>query len=467
MIFPLITFPYASRILEADGIGVVNFYSSIISYISLVTCLGIPLYATREIAKVKHDPQQLTKTSTEILLLHIILTLIGYVIVAVLCLTVPRIKENAGLFLILSTSLIFTTMGCDWFFRGTEDFKYITIRGLIVRIIYLPLLFIFVRTKQDLLMYGGLTVLLSVGNNILNFYRLSRLIDLKSLKEASKKPTAHLRGAFNIFLLSASISLYVQVNVIILGFLSSSTNVGYYVAASKITLIFSGVIVALQTSLLPRSSALLAQNNTKVFKETMTKVIRFIFCFTLPMAAGLIVMAPIVIKLIAGDSYEPAIPALKLLSLNLVFSIFNSFICSGILIPQGREKQATYACLIGGVANIALNFLLIPFFLQNGSALAAIITELIVAISLIMFGRNYIPFKIWNVCNFKYLAASIFMFIICSLFWDLDSHEAYRIVVIPLVGGISYIILLNIFKDTFIIDFQKMLVAKFRLVRNR
>ena len=462
MIFPLITFPYASRILEADGIGIINFFHSIISYLSLLTCLGIPLYATREIAKVKHDPSQISKKSAEILILHIGLTLLGYIIVGVLALTIPEIKENLAIFLVLSASLIFTAMGCDWYFRGTEDFKYITIRGLIFRIIYIPLLFVFVRTKNDLLIYSGLTVFVTVGNNCFNFYRISQVIKLKELKEALKQPFKHLKGSIKIFLLSASISLYIQMNILLLGFLSTTTNVGYYTAASRITLIIAGFITALQTTLLPRSSSLISQNNKNLFNLTISKVLDFIVCFSLPMSAGIIIMSPLIIKLFAGESYYPAVFTLKLLSLNIIFSIINNYLCSGILIPQGKEKLATYACLTGGIVNIIMNFILVPNLAQNGSAIAAIATELAVCVGMIGFGFKYIPIKLWKTSYIKYFIATGLMFLACYVLWNLSDFETYRLIVIPIAGVLTYIIFLNIMRDNFFTELQKSLLLKLK-----
>ena len=465
MVFPLITFPYSSRVLEADGIGIVNFYNSIISYITLITCLGIPLYATREIARVKCDPSQLSKRSAEILVLHVSLTIIGYIIVAILCFTVPKIRENWSIFLILSASLIFNTMGCEWYFRGTEDFKYITIRGLITRIIYLPILFIFVRTKNDLLIFSFLTVFVTVGNNCFNFYKISQILKLSELKEAAKIPMKHLKGAVKIFLLSSSV-IYIQLNILLLGFLSTTTNVGYFTAASRTTLISAGIITALQTTILPRNSFLLAQNNQEGFKRTLTNSIDFILCFTLPMSTGLIIMAPLVIKLFAGDSYYPAITTLRFLSFSIIFSIINNFISTGILAPQGKEKIATYACLIGVMVNLVLNFILVPVLAQNGTALSSIFTEMAVLIGMIIMGIKYIPIKLWkSSCN-KYLISSILMFIFCFILWNLNSHETYHLIVIPIAGFIFYPICLIILRDKFYLNIQKMILVKLKISRN-
>lgn len=465
VVFPLITFPYASRILQAEGIGIVNFYQSIISYISLVSCLGIPLYATREIAKVRENPSELSKRANEILFLHILLTALAYVVVVILCLTVPQIKKDIPLFLVLSSLLLFNAMGCDWFFKGTEDFKFITIRGLICRIIYIPLLFIFVKTRDDLLIYGLLTVGVQVGNNVFNIYRLTRLVRLRDMKEASRYPRRHLKGAVKIFLLSASTSLYLQVNVIILGFMANSTDVGYYTAANRIISIASGVIVALQSTLLPRMSALMASDDKEATRNTLNKVLSFLFCMGFPMVMGMNVMAPLIIKLFAGDSFFPSIPTLQILSFNMIVACFNGFLCTGILVPQGKEKEATIACFIGGLINIGANFALIPFFVQNGTAAAAILTELSVAFGMIILGRNYIPIKLWNMGFFKYIASSIVMWIGCNLLWDYVPHEAFRLTVIPISGVILYFISLWCLRDNFSREILTGLIN--RLIKKR
>lgn len=123
LLFPLITFPYASRILFAEGIGRVQFFLSIIDYIALCTALGIPLYAVREIAKVRDDTMLRSKTTTEILLLHALLTLAGYGIVLLLSFTIAKIEVDVPLFLLLSTTLFFNAIGVAWVLSGDRRFQ--------------------------------------------------------------------------------------------------------------------------------------------------------------------------------------------------------------------------------------------------------------------------------------------------------------------------------------------------------
>ena len=163
LLFPLVTFPYASRILFAEGIGRVQFFLSIIDYIALCTALGIPLYAVREIARVRDDAVLRSKTTTEILLLHALLTLAGYAVVLLLAFTVAKIEVDVPLFLLLSSTLFFNAIGVAWFYQAIEDFKYITIRSLIVRIVSLVALFVFVKDKDDLFYYATILVIANVG----------------------------------------------------------------------------------------------------------------------------------------------------------------------------------------------------------------------------------------------------------------------------------------------------------------
>ncbi len=460
MLFPLITFPYASRILQADGIGLVNFYNSIISYISLITCLGIPLYATREVAKVKEEPEKLSQVSLEILWLHIILTCAGYLLVAILCFFVPKIKENYLIFLILSSSILFTTMGCEWFFRGREDFKYITIRGLIIRIIYLPLLFCFVRDKSDLIMYSILTVLVSVGNNAFNFYRMSNIIPLFRIRHVIKRPHKHIKGALKIFALSASISIYTQLSIVFLGFLASSINVGYYVGASRIIQVLAGLITALQTTLLPRLSNLIAKKDFSQADSTIDKVINFIFCLAIPLSCGIFVMAEPIVILFCGDSYIPAITTLKILSPVLFFIALSGVISGGILLPKGKENIATISCIVAACINIIINLALIPILLQNGTAIASIATEFTVVTAMLILGKNYINFSFFKISYIKYILAGLTMMGICLYLKPYFANMFITCFAIPLIGCISYLFILILLKDKFVLSFIKNLISK-------
>ena len=225
LLFPLITFPYASRIMMADGIGQVNFFQSIISYISLFTCLGIPMYAMREVAKVRDNGKKMTQIAVEILLLHAFLSLLGYVVVAIVCMIVPQVQTNVPLFLILSVTIFFTAIGCEWFYQGIEDFKYVAVRGLIVKSVSIVLLFLLVKTKEDILWYGIYTVLGTLGGNVFNFIRLRKYLYRNVVHFSTLHPFRHLKPALQIFVFNVIVSIYLQLNNVLLGFMKDAESI--------------------------------------------------------------------------------------------------------------------------------------------------------------------------------------------------------------------------------------------------
>ena len=307
LLFPLITFPYASRIMMADGIGQVNFFQSIISYISLFTCLGIPMYAIREVAKVRDNPEKMTRITVEILLLHAFLTLLGYMAVAVICLTVTKVQTDIPLFLLLSATIFFTAIGCEWFYQGIEDFKYVAIRGMVVKTISVILLFLLVKSKEDILWYGAYSVLGVLGGNIFNFVRLRKYLHKDMIEFRALHPFSHLKPAIHIFAFNAIVSIYLQLNNVLLGFMKDAEAVGYFTAATKILVITMSLSSSLGAVIMPRTSNLIAENKMDEFKVLIQKSYDFILALAMPLTVGLIFTSPSVILLLSGESFAPAI----------------------------------------------------------------------------------------------------------------------------------------------------------------
>lgn len=393
MLFPLITFPYTARIIMADGIGQVNFFSSIISYISLFTCLGIPMYAIRETAKVRDDQKELSKTTTEILLLHACLTLFGYLAVFIIAFTVPKVMVDIPLFLLLSTSIFFTAIGCEWFYQSVEDFKYITIRAIIIKSICAVLLFLLVHSKDDLMYYAIYTVVGSVGNNIFNFIRLRKYVKVKYIDFKELKPLRHLKPALHIFVLILVVSIYINLDTVMLGFLKDSTAVGYYTGATKLTKMLLGIVSSLGTVMVPRLSNLIQNGQMEEFKKLSQKAVDFVFALSFPLFLGLIVSAPILIRLFCGPSYEPAISTLQIISPILLFIALSNVLGIQILYPQGKENIVIKCTIFGAITNFTLNLILIPLMANDGAAIATCVAEFMVTFVMIIIGRKYLPIE--------------------------------------------------------------------------
>ena len=143
IIFPLITFPYASRVLGATGIGKVDYANSISNYFILFASLGIATYTIREGAKVRDDKKKLDQLVTEIFVINSISTVVAYICLFI-CSSLPVFKNYQELILLNGTIMIFDLIGVNWLFNIFEDYIYITVRTLAFQIISLVLLFVFV-----------------------------------------------------------------------------------------------------------------------------------------------------------------------------------------------------------------------------------------------------------------------------------------------------------------------------------
>ena len=436
LLFPLITFPYASRIMMADGIGQVNFFQSIISYISLFTCLGIPMYAIREVAKVRDNPEKMTRITVEILLLHAFLTLLGYMAVAVICLTVTKVQTDIPLFLLLSATIFFTAIGCEWFYQGIEDFKYVAIRGMVVKTISVILLFLLVKSKEDILWYGAYSVLGVLGGNIFNFVRLRKYLHKDMIEFRALHPFSHLKPAIHIFAFNVIVSIYLQLNNVLLGFMKDAE------AATKILVITMSLSSSLGAVIMPRTSNLIAENKMDEFKVLIQKSYDFILALAMPLTVGLIFTSPSVILLLSGESFAPAILTSQIVALNILMVGISGVMGLQVLYPMGRINIVILCTFIGAVVNVVLNVLLIPVYGHNGTAVAYMLAEVAVTVSMFIIGRRYIPIQFFKKEHLHYVLGSVVMGGCLCLISLLHLNSIATLLLMIIVGVFVYAIIL-------------------------
>lgn len=415
MLFPLITFPYACRVIQADGIGQVNFFSSIIGYISLFTALGIPMYGIREIARDRNNVVKMNRTAVEILLLHMLLTVLGYIAVAILCLTVPQVKADIHLFWVLSLTIFFTTIGCEWFYQGIEDFKYITVRGLIVKSISMLLLFAFVKTKDDLIYYGWYTVIGILGGNIFNFFRLRKYINKDNIVFSNLNTARHLKSVLQVFSFSIVTSIYLQLNPVLLGFMKSTLAVGYFTAATKLMMMIMRLSSCLGAVMMPRVSNLLAENQMDEFKVLIQKSYDFTLAIALPLTVGMFWGAPCIVRILCGDEFIPSILSSQIIAPIILMVSISNVMGIQVLYPKGKINLVIQSCLIGAITDLILNICLIPSFSYEGTAIAYLGAEVVTTVSMYFIGKKYLPISFFKRLHLNYLGGCVVMSIVLIL----------------------------------------------------
>lgn len=410
------------------------------------------MYAIREIARDRNDAVKMNRTATEILLLHSMLTLVGYIIVAILCLAVPQIQANIPLFLILSLTIFFTAIGCEWFYQGIEDFKYITIRGLIIKIISVILLFVFVKSKTDLLYYGCYTVFGVLGGNIFNFLRLRKYIHRENIIFSELHIKRHIKPVLKVFSFSIVTSIYLQLNTVLLGFLKNALAVGYFTAATKTMQMLLQMSACLGAVMMPRTSHLLAENKESEFNSMIQKSYDFMLTIAMPMTVALIFCAPSLITTLCGVKFEEAIlPSQIIAPIILMVAISNVFGIQ-VLFPKGKINIVTLCCGIGAIVDLILNLCLIPFFSYVGTSIAYLGAEVATTVSMYFIGRKYIPIQYFKKSHLNYLMGCIMMAVVLFMISRTQLSSFYVLILQGCCGILVYFVTLCIRKDTILMQ---------------
>lgn len=463
LLFPIVTFPYVTRIIMADGLGRIQFLGSVINYITLLSALGIPLYAVREIARVRDNVAARNKTTIEILLLHLFLSLIGYVLVFTLAFSINKIYEDIWLYLLLSLHIILNAIGVAWFYQAVEDFGYITVRSLVVRLLCLIALFTLVKSKDDLYIYAGIQIFAEAGNYIFNFFHLRKYISLRSIPWKELNLKRHLPPALKVFVLNLITSIYVNLDSVMLGFLSTTVAVGFYSSVTRLTKALLGIVTTLGTVLLPRLSNYISNGDLVTFRSTSQKAYNFIITMAIPMVLGLIISAPELIPVMCGNEFLPAVSTMQIVAPIILFIGTSSFVGLQVLYSQGKESVVILSTLVGAITNFTLNWILIPRMAQDGAAIATSIAEFSVIAVMFIIGRRYIPFKAFNNTFWQILFFSVIMVLPLPLIRMLPYSVFILFALEIIIAVIIYIMLLLITKNEFlgiILNFVKQKIRK-------
>ena len=373
LIFPLITFPYVSRILLPVGTGKVAFATSIVTYFSMFAQLGIPAYGIRACAQVRDDKEKLSRTVQELLLISLVMTVLAYVLFGVGLCIIPRMRSDKSLFLVVSAMIFFNSIGMEWLYKGLEEYTYITVRSIAFKLVSLGAMFLLVTKQSDYVIYGGVSIFASSASNILNFANAHKYVSLHPAGKYNFKQ--HLKPIIVFFAMSCATTIYTNLDTVMLGFIKTDEDVGYYNAAVKIKGILVSIITSLGTVLLPRASYYIEHELKNEFEQIAKKAINFVCVASLPMMIYFILYAREGIYFLSGSAYEGAVFPMQILMPTLFFIGLTNIIGIQVMVPLGKESWVLYSVTIGAVVDMIINALLIPFMASSGAAIGTLIAE--------------------------------------------------------------------------------------------
>lgn len=377
-IFPLITFPYVSRILLPTGTGKVSFATSVVTYFSMFAQLGIPTYGIRACAKVRDNREELSKVVQELLCINLIMSIVSYVVLYMALYAVPRFQEEKALYVLLSFTIILTTIGMEWLYKALEQYTYITIRSVIFKFVALIAMFLLVHEQKDYVIYGGITIFAASASNIMNLINAHKYVDLRPIGNYDFK--RHMKPILIFFAMSCATTIYTNLDTVMLGFMSTDTDVGYYNAAVKIKIILVSVVTSLGTVLLPRASYYIQQGKLDEFRRITKKALNFVVLIATPLMIYFIYYAKEGIYFLSGSAYAGAVVSMQVIMPTLLLIGITNILGIQILVPMGREKTVLYSEIAGAIVDIIVNALLIPKYASTGAAIGTLVAEFAVLV---------------------------------------------------------------------------------------
>jgi O-antigen/teichoic acid export membrane protein len=442
VLLPLITFPYLARTLGPTYLGSLNFAESFARYFVLLAAVGIPVYGVRMIAKNNHDKTALSKTFWEIFLINCIVT-VGLSVVFIFSIFyIDKLAMDKALF---TWSLLFFVCQVflfEWLFAGMNQFKFIALRYFFIRLLFIVGVFYFIKNNTDYQKYMALQVVASLLVSLVNFNYLRQYIsfDKNIFKQLNLRQ--HIKPLLILFLTLFSISVYLSLDTVLLGFLADNESVGYYSSVLKLNKIIIAVLAAISAAMFPKITSLYQSGEIEKFTEMIRKGFYFIISIGIPTMIVVFGCAPQIVFIVLGEGYERSILPLQITAPLILIVSLSSIFGFQILNALSRDKEILKSAIIGMVLSILLTFILVSKYKEIGEAITILITELSVCLAFIYFSKKHyniklllplileqilacIPYIILIICIKILIANSYLQLIIisiCSLGWFMLFH---------------------------------------------
>lgn len=413
--FPIISFPYAARILSPEGIGKTMFIFSFAQYFALIAAFGIPIYGVKVVAAAAHNQKALNKVSSELISLSGIITLTVLAIYLLCVSSIPRFQPDLPAYIVAGVLVAFSVLNVDWFFGGIEKFKWIALRALAVKSLSLVLLFVLVQNGEDTFGYLIFLLFLYVGNYIVNFFLLTTKVTIRWTLKGVK---VHFMPLLMIFSMTLATTIYTTLDTVLLGFLSNETQVGLYTAAVKLAKVSIPIMTSLGVVVIPRAMHMMRNQDLTGQLKLYQKSFAFIAFLAIPISLGIYATGEEAILLFSGQAFSPAGAGVKVLALLPLLIGIGHFVAFQILIPFDKNKGMFVATFIGMLVFAVLSFTLIPSYGSTGMAWANLSTELVVTLCYFLF----VPAGIWKQLPWKELPkALVIALFFLPIHWGIQS----------------------------------------------
>ena len=453
-LFPLITFPYVSRVLGPNGMGISSFAMSIISYFVILATLGSATYGIRACSQVGENKDELSKVTHEIIFINLITMIISYLFLYFCVHFFDGLHENKASIAIASFMILLNVCSVEWFYRGIEKYTYITIVSLLFKLIALVSSFIFIQKTSDYFSFILISVISLSGSGIINLLNIKKYINFKFYNDYNLKK--HIKPMLTFFFMSLAISVYTYTDSVLLGLLTNLDEVGFYNVAVRIKGILISIVTSLGVVLLPKLSLYIKKGMMNEFSSLLILSLRFIVALSLPLVIFFIFFAKETILLLSGEQYFNSIPLLQISLVAVIIVGITNILGIQMLVPLGKEKKLFVSVLCGALINVVANFTLIPFLSSVGAAISMVLAEFTILLIQIYFLKKYM-FLFMKVNYIKVILSSLISLGVVSIFRNFIFDNNFLLLLCSgSIFFIIYLITLLLLKERILIDVLKL-----------
>lgn len=392
ILFQLAMFPYVARVLEPAGVGRVAFAQSVVAYAALVASLGIESFAVRECSRVRADRAALSLVASRLMSIGIFAAGAAYALLLLALAFWDGLRGYESLVLLLSVSIAFTAVGCEWLNAAMEDFRWIALRTLAFQVLSLVLVFTCVRGTDDTMVYAAILTLAAGGAGLANVFYRRRFCSVSFTTDIDVR--RYLLPILTFFGIMVAQTIYTNTDITMLGVLCGDEEAGLYSTAVKVYNAVNRVVASVSLVVLPQAAVAFAAGDFRKVAHIFRYAIGVVAVFGLPCAAILYAFAPEILWVVGGEAYVVAAPVLRILVFAILLSYLGGVVGSVLFLAGGRERVG----LCGGVISAALNFVLNLYFIPRyGMTAAAWTTVAAEAVALVVLLCNWDRrIKLWG-----------------------------------------------------------------------
>lgn len=267
-------------------------------------------------------------------------------------------------------------------------------------------MFLLVHNQDDYVVYGGITIFAASASNVLNLVNVQKYIDLKPVGNYNFKQ--HMKPILIFFAMSCATTIYTNLDTVMLGFMATDADVGYYNAAVKIKTILVSIVTSLGTVLLPRASYYIQQGKLEQFHRITSKALSFVMIAATPLMGYFICFAKEGICFLSGEAYLEAVMPMKIIMPTLLLIGITNILGIQMLIPMGQEKIVLYSEICGAVVDVIINVVLIPKYASSGAAVGTLIAEFVVLLFQVAFLKDEVKNAFKSIHYGRILVAILF-----------------------------------------------------------